>query len=198
MPEKDAIISSDTRRKERVPPGQYQDPGMPVLHKGSIPRFDQKTWRFSIRGEVAKEKQFTYDEFASLPYSKVYSDIHCVTTWSKLDNTWEGVSSRTLKERIEIEPEANFVLVHSADGYTTNLPLDEFFQDDVLFVLFHDNKPITPEHGAPVRLVVPKLYFWKSAKWAIGLEFLKKDKKGFWEQRGYHNHGDPWKEERYG
>ena len=197
MTEEGTVISPDTKRKERIPPGQYNDPRMPVLHYRGVPDFDPEKWRFGIWGEVEEERQLTYEQFISLPYSKVYSDIHCVTTWSKLDNTWEGVSSREIKKLVKLKPTATHVMIHSDDGYTTNLTLDDFFQDDVLFVLFHDGKPITPEHGAPVRLVVPRLYFWKSAKWPSGVEFMNGDKKGYWEARGYHNHGDPWKEERY-
>jgi len=134
----------------------------------------------------------------SLPMVKVFSDIHCVTRWSRLNNLWEGPSSSIIKELVKIRPEARFVLIHAAAGFTTNLPLADFFQTDVLFAVKHEDKPLTPEHGYPVRLVIPRLYFWKSAKWVTGVEFMEKDRPGFWESAGYHDHGDPWKEERYG
>jgi DMSO/TMAO reductase YedYZ molybdopterin-dependent catalytic subunit len=197
MHNSETIISPDTKRKERLPPGQYKDSRMPVLHYRSVPDFDPKEWRFRIWGEVEEERELTYKRFISLPQVKVFSDIHCVTTWSKFNITWEGVASTTLEELVRIKPGARFVLIHSGDGYSTNLSLDDFFQEDVVFALKQDGEPITPKHGAPVRLVVPRLYFWKSAKWATGVEFLKKDKKGYWEARGYHNRGDPWSEERY-
>ena len=123
--------------------------------------------------------------------------MSCVTTWSKLDNLWEGISTSELKQLVNILPEARFVMVHSAGGFNTNLTLSDFFQPDVLFAIKHNGELLTPEHGYPLRLVVPRLYFWKSAKWVVGVEFMEKDKRGFWESQGYHNHGDPWKEERY-
>jgi DMSO/TMAO reductase YedYZ molybdopterin-dependent catalytic subunit len=133
----------------------------------------------------------------ALPRMKVFSDIHCVTGWSKLNNLWEGVSTSVIKQLVDILPEARFVMVNGAGGFTTNLSLDDFFQPDVLLAINHNGEPLTPEHGYPVRLVVPRLYFWKSAKWVGGVEFIKENKRGFWETYGYHNHGDPWKEERY-
>ncbi len=146
---------------------------------------------------VEKEKRLNYQEFTSLPQVKVYADIHCVTGWSKLDNIWQGISSQVIKDLISIKPDAKYILINCDDGYYTNLSFDDFFQDDVLFAFKHNNQDITPEHGYPVRLVVPRLYFWKSAKWVNGVQFLAKDVPGFWESRGYHNHGDPWLEERY-
>ena len=133
----------------------------------------------------------------ALPRVTVLSDIHCVTGWSKLNNLWEGVSSGVIKDLVKILPPARFLMVHGARGFTTNLPLEDFFQPDVLFALRHNHNPLSPAHGYPVRLVVPHLYFWKSAKWAVGIEFLAEDRPGFWELNGYHMHGDPWKEERY-
>jgi len=134
----------------------------------------------------------------SLPRVKVVSDVHCVTGWSKIDNLWEGVSTRVIRELVDILPEARFVLVHSVGGFTTNLSLNDFFETDVLFATKHNDELLTPDHGYPVRLVVPRLYYWKSAKWVVGVEFMKEDKRGFWKSLGYHNHGDPWEEERYG
>ncbi len=146
---------------------------------------------------VNNEKILNYEEFTSLAAVLVFSDIHCVTSWSRLNNTWEGISTGELKTLVNILPETRFVIVHAAGGFTTNLPVNEFFEPDVLFALKHNGEYISAEHGGPVRLVVPKLYFWKSAKWITGIEFTGKDKPGFWESAGYHNHGDPWKEERY-
>ena len=202
----DIIISPDTQRKNRVPPGQRLTDRWPVLHYGPVPRFDPAKWSFRIWGLVNPERVLSYAEFTALPRAKVFSDIHCVTTWSRLDNLWEGVSAAAIKDLTTPLPEAGFVIVHAAGGFTTNLTLEDFFQPDVLFAMQHDpqrggtesdRKPITPEHGGPVRLVVPRLYFWKSAKWVTGIEFTDKDMPGFWESRGYHNHGDPWTEERY-
>jgi DMSO/TMAO reductase YedYZ molybdopterin-dependent catalytic subunit len=194
----DIIKSPDTIREERVPPGQKLTEKWPALHYGSVPKIDIAEWRFNIFGLVEKERRLSYQEFTALPTVRVYSDIHCVTGWSKLDNLWEGVSSSQLRELVRILPQAKFVMVHSTGGFSTNLSLDDFFQPDVLFAIKHNGEPLTPEHGYPLRLVVPRLYFWKSAKWVSGVEFMAEDKRGFWESYGYHNHGDPWKEERYG
>jgi DMSO/TMAO reductase YedYZ molybdopterin-dependent catalytic subunit len=196
MNELKRIISLDTLRKNRVPPGQHLTDKWPVLHYGNVHTIETARWTFNIRGLVAKERSFTYQEFAALPKVEVFSDIHCVTTWSKLDNLWEGVSTAVVKDLVTIKPEAKYVMVEGAGGFTTNLLLEDFFQEDVLFALKHDGQPISAEHGGPVRLVVPRLYFWKSAKWVTGLRFMAQDAPGFWEQAGYHMHGDPWTEER--
>jgi DMSO/TMAO reductase YedYZ molybdopterin-dependent catalytic subunit len=193
----ESIISPDTQRQNRVPPGQRLTEKWPVLHHGAVPNIDTSEWTFTISGWVEQERALSYDEFMSLPRVKVFSDIHCVTRWSRLNNLWEGVSSSTIRELANILPEAQFVIVHCVGGFTTNLPLTDFFQPDVLFAIKHDNQALTPGHGYPVRLVVPRLYFWKSAKWVSGIEFTAEDRPGFWESYGYHNHGDPWKEERY-
>jgi len=195
--DKDIIKSPDTERAERVPPGQKLTEKWPALHYGSVPKIDIAQWQFNIFGLVEKERKLSYAEFTALPQVQVFSDIHCVTGWSKLDNLWEGISSGQIRELVRILPEAKFVMVHSAGGFSTNLPLDDFFQPDVLFALKYNGEPLTREHGYPLRLVVPRLYFWKSAKWVNGVEFMAEDKRGFWESSGYHNHGDPWKEERY-
>jgi DMSO/TMAO reductase YedYZ molybdopterin-dependent catalytic subunit len=195
--DKDIIRSPDTVRKDRVPPGQKVTQKWPALHYGTVPKIDISEWAFNIFGLVEKERKLDYQEFMSLPRVKVFSDVHCVTGWSMLDNLWEGVSASQIRQLVRILPEAQFVMVHSAGGFTTNLSLDDFFQPDVLFATKHNGEPLTPEHGYPLRLVVPRLYFWKSAKWVTGVEFMAEDKKGFWESYGYHNHGDPWKEERY-
>jgi DMSO/TMAO reductase YedYZ molybdopterin-dependent catalytic subunit len=191
------IKSPDTQRQQRVPPGQRVTEKWPALHSGSVPRIDISRWTFAISGLVEKERKLSYKEFTSLPMVKVFSDIHCVTGWSKLDNLWEGVVAGTIRELVKMLPEAGFVTVRSEGGFTTNLSFEDFFQPDVLFAVKHNNEPLTPQHGYPVRLVVPRLYFWKSAKWVIGVEFTAEDHPGFWESHGYHNHGDPWKEERY-
>jgi DMSO/TMAO reductase YedYZ molybdopterin-dependent catalytic subunit len=193
----DIIKSPDTERKERVPPGQRLTEKWPALHHGSVPKIDVDKWEFRIFGLVERERRLSYAEFTALPMVKVYSDIHCVTGWSKLDNLWEGVSSNQIKELVNILPQAKFVMVHSTGGFSTNLSLDDFFQPDVLLAIEHNGETLTPKHGYPLRLVVPRLYFWKSAKWVSGVEFMAEDKRGFWESYGYHNHGDPWKEERY-
>ena len=191
------IKSPDTLRTNRVPPGQKLTVKFPILHYGPVVQFDLTKWKFSISGLVDPSRELSYEEFTKLPRVKVFSDIHCVTTWSRLDNLWEGVSTRVIKDLTRILSEAKFVIVHGAPSFTTNLTLDDFFAEDALFALKHENESLTPGHGAPVRLVVPRLYFWKSAKWATGVEFTAEDRPGFWESRGYHNHGDPWTEERY-
>ena len=197
LADKNIIISEDTRRENRIPPGQHEIKSWPVLHAGSVQNIDTSKWKFKIFGLVEEEKELNYDEFMSLPKNKVFSDIHCVTTWSKLNNLWEGVSSKTIKELVDIQKEAKYVMVHASGNFTTNLSIEDFLEHDVLFATRHNENPITSKHGAPVRLVVPKLYFWKGAKWVNGIEFMAEDKPGFWESNGYHMHGDPWKEERY-
>ncbi|ODS37344.1 oxidoreductase [Candidatus Altiarchaeales archaeon WOR_SM1_SCG] len=192
------IKSSDTRREERIPPGQKITENFPVLHAGSVPLINLPEWKFKISGLVEETKVLNYREFMELPTVKVFSDIHCVTGWSKLNNTWEGVSSLEIKKLVKILPGAKFAIIHAAGGFTANLSLDDFSGEDVVFAIRHNSKELTKEHGFPVRLVVPRLYFRKSAKWVTGVEFTEKDKPGFWESRGYHNRGDPWKQERYG
>jgi DMSO/TMAO reductase YedYZ molybdopterin-dependent catalytic subunit len=193
----EVIKSPDTERKDRVPPGQELTEKWPILHYGNVPDLDISRWVFTISGLVEQEVKLHYKEFMALSRVKVFSDIHCVTTWSKLDNLWEGPASSVVKELVNILPEAKFVVVRSVGGFTANLPLSDFFGGDVLFAVKHDGKPLTIEHGYPVRLVVPRLYFWKSAKWITGVDFVERDKPGFWETMGYHNRGDPWREERY-
>ena len=194
---KNIIISEDTKRENRIPPGQHEVKNWPVLHAGRVQNIDNNEWKFRIFGLVEEEKELNYNEFMSLPQSKVFSDIHCVTSWSKLNNLWEGVSSSSIKEIVKIPPEVKFVMIHAEKDFTTNLRIEDFFESDVIFATKHNLNKINSKHGAPVRLVVPKLYFWKSAKWVTGVEFMAEDRQGFWESNGYHNHGDPWKEERY-
>lgn len=181
----------------RVPPGQRLTEKFPVLHYGSMPKFDPQTWDLKVFGLAENPLTFSYDEFTALPAVKIVADIHCVTGWSKLDTAWEGVPFKKVMELARPKPEARFVMVHCEQGYDTNLPLDVALDDDVLLAYRYDDAPLTPEHGHPLRLVVPKRYFWKSAKWVRGLELMAQDRRGFWEVRGYHNDADPWKEERY-
>ena len=189
---------AEAQNQDRLPPGQTLTRKWPVLHFGSVPRFNPAAWDFYIWGQVRQPKRFTWDEFSRLPTQIQVSDMHCVTRWSKLDSTFEGIPVAEVMKQVDLLPEANFVMVHADPSYTTNLPLKDFLDDDVMFVLKYEGEPLTPEHGYPVRLLVPKLYLWKSAKWVRGLEFLADDRPGFWEQYGYHNHGDPWQEERHG
>jgi DMSO/TMAO reductase YedYZ molybdopterin-dependent catalytic subunit len=182
---------------DRIPPGQRLTDKFPVLHYGTVPQFDRATWDLKIVGLVEEPLTLSYDQFLELPSTRIVADIHCVTTWSKLDTVWEGVLFRELMTSIRVDPEARFVMVHCEQGFTTNLPLEVLLDDDVLLAYRYDDKPLTPEHGYPLRLVVPKKYFWKSAKWVRGLELMAQDRLGFWEVRGYHNNADPWKEERY-
>jgi len=191
MVEESVIISPDTKRQNRVPPGQRVTEGWPVLHHGGVPRIDAADWHLRINGLVEKERMLSLSEFLALPLVKVFSDVHCVTGWSRLDNLWEGVSPFALNDLVKTLPEARFAIVHAAGNFTTNLSLQDFFQEDVLFAIRHNGRPLTPEHGAPVRLIVPRLYFWKSAKWVTGVEFTSDDRPGFWESHGYHNRGIP-------
>jgi len=183
--------------RERLPAGQYLTKKWPILSYESTPKFDAAKYRFKMWGTVAEPFELTWDELLALPRVQLTSDFHCVTTWSRFDNTWEGVHIREILQRAKPLPEAKFVTAHSFTGYTTNMPLADLDDDDVLIAFTHDGEPIEPDHGGPVRLIVPKLYAYKSAKWLNGLEFMEKDRPGFWEVRGYHNHADPWKEERY-
>jgi len=185
-------------RQGRVPPGQHIVGGFPVLHYGNIPRFDRATWDFRIWGLVEGEKRWTFDQFRALPTKEIVADIHCVTRWTKLDTRWEGISTRELLSHVGVKPEARYVLVHAEQNFTTNLPLEDFLREENLFAWLYDGNELAPEHGGPLRLVVPSLYFWKSAKWVRGVELLAEDRSGFWESYGYHNRGDPWKEERFG
>lgn len=193
------IISPDTRRADRIPPGQSRTRKWPVLHYGYVPTIPLDKWRFDLFGLVDKPLSFSWAEFQALPRVKVYADFHCVTRWSRLDNVWEGVSVRELLERAGVKPEAKFVVAHGYDsGWTTNLPLTDFQAEDALVADLHDGQPLSPDHGGPCRLIVPQLYAWKSAKWLKAIELTTEDRPGYWEQGGYHNHGDPWTEERFG
>jgi DMSO/TMAO reductase YedYZ molybdopterin-dependent catalytic subunit len=181
----------------KTPPGQFVTDKFPVLSYGSTPRVDLKEWRFRVTGRVEQEMEWTWEEFLALGHIIVTADFHCVTQWSRLDNTWEGVPFREVMQRVRPLPLARYVMVHCYGGYTANLSLEALTEADVLFANRHDGQPLAPEHGGPLRLVVPKRYGWKSAKWVRGLELLDKDQPGFWEGRGYHMEGDPWKEQRF-
>lgn len=188
------------RSHDRLPPGQKLVRGWPVLHEGDPPPFDPVTWRFRVWGEVDLPGEWTWAELGALPRVEVVRDFHCVTTWSRYDNRWGGVPVMAVLAAARPRPTATHVLVHSWDevGYTTNLPLADLARDDNLLATHHDGAPLTPEHGGPLRLVVHHLYAWKSAKWVSGFELLRGDRPGYWEERGYHDRGDPWLEERYG
>jgi DMSO/TMAO reductase YedYZ molybdopterin-dependent catalytic subunit len=187
--------SNDVAR--RVPPGQRLVKGWPVLNYGPVPRFDEAEWDFQVFGLVERPLKLTYAELKALRTADVQADMHCVTGWTTLDNTWAGVSFRALAEKAGVKPEAKWVIAHCEHGYTSDLSLEAMMEDDVLVAWAHDGEDLTPEHGFPLRLVVPQRYAWKSAKWLRGLEFTDHNKRGFWEVRGYHIHADPWREERY-
>jgi DMSO/TMAO reductase YedYZ molybdopterin-dependent catalytic subunit len=191
--EPEIIISPDTRRDNRMPPGQSRTRKWPVLDAHGTPDVDLATWEFSVEGLVENSLSWSLDEFMQLPSVRVYADFHCVTRWSRLDNVWSGVSTRTLAEMCGLKPEAKFVSALAYDyGWTTNLPIEYFLNEDSLVAWAHDGQPIAPEHGGPVRLIVPQLYAWKSAKWIRSLTFLAEDQPGFWENGGYHMRGVPW------
>jgi DMSO/TMAO reductase YedYZ molybdopterin-dependent catalytic subunit len=196
----DVIVSPDTLRTNRLPPGQSRTKKWPVLDAAGPPRIDLTKWRFRVDGLVVDPMEWTWPEFIALPRVKVFADFHCVTRWSRLGNVWEGVSALDLLARAGgVKPGAKYVLAHGYDfGWSTNLPLHDFLADDALVAILHDGEPISVEHGGPARLIVPQLYAWKSAKWLSRIEVLDEDRAGFWERNGYHMHGDPWKEERYG
>ena len=211
------MFNSVFRRKEeeervkkegRLPPGQSLTQKFPVLHYGPVPKFNPATWDFRVWGEVESESHWNWEEFNQLPRAQIKMDIHCVTRWSKFDTVWEGVSVRTLIDEGFIKPlaSAKFVLQHAEYGFTTNLPIEVVLQDNFLLATHFNGEPITPDHGYPLRGVVGHIpdredletpYFWKGAKWLRGLEFLSRDRLGFWEQAGYHNQADVWKEQRF-
>jgi DMSO/TMAO reductase YedYZ molybdopterin-dependent catalytic subunit len=212
------MVGNYFRRKEdeervrdegRLPPGQSLTQKFPVLHYGPVPVFDPDTWDLRIYGEVEEEQRWTWQEFNQLPRTQITMDIHCVTRWSKFDTHWEGVSVRNLIEQgfIKVRPTARFVLQHAEYGYTANLPLEVVLADNYLLATHFDGQPLEPDHGYPLRSVVGAIsdrddlkspYFWKGAKWLRSLEFLADDRRGFWEQAGYHNEADIWKEQRFG
>lgn len=185
------------REEGRLPPGQVATLKWPVLHLGDVPRFDPDTWDFRTGGRVKKLVRLTWDDFMALPHVEVTADFHCVTRWSRFDNHWVGVPFRAIHDLTEPLASASHVLVRCEHDYTTNVPLCDLMEPTVLFASRHDGNPLEPEHGGPLRLVVPKLYGWKSAKWVRSLEFLTSNEAGYWERNGYHMYGDPWKEQRF-
>ena len=189
--------TNQDRKGAEAPPGQYVTEKFPVLTFGPTPKIDLDTWQFKVFGLVEEEVALDWAEFTGLGTVTLDAEFHCVTQWSRLGNTWEGVPFKALMEAIRPKPEAKFAMVHCYGGYTTNVALDILMDDDVLFAYRHDGAPLAAEHGGPMRLVVPKRYGWKSAKWVNGLELTAEDAPGFWEARGYHMAGDPWKEERF-
>jgi DMSO/TMAO reductase YedYZ molybdopterin-dependent catalytic subunit len=182
---------------QRLPPGQHLTQDWPVLDLGVVPPVSRERWRLDVYGAVDNPLFWSFADFIAQKQSQVVSDIHCVTTWSRYDNQWEGLATRDLLSACQPRDDACFVVLHSYDGYATNLALEDFAAEDALLAHGWSGQPLTDEHGGPVRLVVPHLYFWKSAKWLQAIEFLTKDAPGFWEVRGYHNRGDPWAEQRY-
>src|SRR5271166_1417137 len=182
---------------ERLPPGQHVVRDWPVLDLGKSPTVTPDTWQLKLYGAVENPLVWNWADFLAQEQTDFTSDIHCVTSWSRYDNRWQGVAARDLLAAVQPLPEARFVVLRSYDGYTTNLALDDFAAEDALLAHSWEGVPLTPEHGGPVRLVVPHLYFWKSAKWLRQIQFRADDNPGFWEVRGYHNHADPWREERY-
>jgi DMSO/TMAO reductase YedYZ molybdopterin-dependent catalytic subunit len=183
--------------QQRLPPGQHLTRDWPTLDLGLTPEISHERWHLDVYGAIENPLFWSFKEFSARATTPVISDIHCVTTWSRYDNQWVGLPTRELLEACQPREDAHFVVLHSYDGYTTNLPLGDFADEDALLAQSWSGKPLTAQHGGPVRLVVPHLYFWKSAKWLQAIEFLAQDSPGYWEVRGYHNRGDPWAEQRY-
>jgi len=184
---------------DRVPPGQFLTEKFPVLHYGSVPIYPNlDKWDFRVFGLVEETLRLTWNDLMKLPTMTQTVDIHCVTRWSKLDTTWTGIPWRDLMKLIKVRPEATHTMAHCEYGFTANVPLEVLDDDDTMLAFRYDEKPLEPDHGYPLRLLVPKKYFWKSAKWLRGIEFMAGDKPGFWERNGYHMEGDPWKEQRFG
>jgi DMSO/TMAO reductase YedYZ molybdopterin-dependent catalytic subunit len=183
---------------ERLPPGQYLTEKWPVLHAGSVPETDLATWDFHVFGEVERELTLSWDELRDLPATEITADIHCVTRWSRFGTSFRGVHWRDLAPLVAPKPDARYLVAHAEHGFTSNLPLEALEAEDALVAYEADGEPLTPDHGWPLRLVVPSRYFWKSAKWLRGLELRSTDQPGFWERYGYHNDADYWKEQRYG
>jgi DMSO/TMAO reductase YedYZ molybdopterin-dependent catalytic subunit len=193
----DRVDAHDPSRP-RLPPGQIVTRKWPVLHYGTVPSVDLRAWRLEVSGAVERPLSISWDELQAMPRRETACDLHCVTRWSRYDNVFEGVPVQGILARAGVKPEAAFVLVHAEQDFTTNLPLDDLDRPANLLALRHNGEPLAAEHGGPVRLLVPHLYFWKSAKWVTGFQLLAEDYPGFWEQNGYHMRGDPWGEQRYG
>ncbi|MBX9635304.1 MAG: sulfite oxidase-like oxidoreductase [Magnetospirillum sp.] len=192
-----ALTGAPASARRRLPPGQRETADWPVLDLGITPNLAPADWSLTVGGAVEKPLKWSWDDFQAQPQTELTTDIHCVTTWSRYDNAWKGVSARHLLAQVRPRAEAKFLMFRSYDGYTTNVPLDRFADDDVLLAHSWQGQPLTREHGGPVRVMIPKLYFWKSAKWLRAITFMEKDSPGYWELRGYHDEGDPWAEERY-
>lgn len=188
---------ADRDHANRLPPGQHLVEKWPVLDLGIQPEISLTDWRLQVDGAVENPVMLTFDDFMALPQAHYVSDIHCVTTWSRYDNHWDGVASQTILDLVRPRADATHVIFHSYDGYTTNIKLEVFNEPDVIIAHSWEGKRLTREHGGPVRTIVPQWYFWKSAKWVNRIEFAAADKPGFWEERGYHNEADPWTEQRY-
>jgi DMSO/TMAO reductase YedYZ molybdopterin-dependent catalytic subunit len=192
-------VPAEGAHDERVPPGQFLTERFPVLHYGPTAQYDSlDDWTLRSFGLVAAERVFTWDDLMAMPAVTQTVDIHCVTRWSKLDTTWTGVPWRTFVQELGVKPEATHVMAHCEHGYTTNIALDVLDDDDTMLAYLYAGEPLEAQHGYPLRLLVPKKYFWKSAKWLRGVEFMVADRPGFWEKHGYHMEGDPWREERFG
>jgi DMSO/TMAO reductase YedYZ molybdopterin-dependent catalytic subunit len=200
----DAFKKNDDRippdRRDRVPPGQYVTEKFPVLHYGDVPIYHdvENTWDLRVWGEIEAPARFSFAEFRALPTITITTDIHCVTRWSKLDTRWEGVQFKEfLRHLPPLKPSARYVMAHCEQGFTANVPLEVLLEEDALLAYKYEGEELTPEHGYPLRLLTPRKYFWKSAKWLRGIEFMAEDRPGFWERYGYNNNADPWKEERF-
>ncbi|SFF42588.1 Oxidoreductase molybdopterin binding domain-containing protein [Paenibacillus algorifonticola] len=181
----------------RVPSGQALTERFPILHENEVPEYNMAEWTLTISGAVEKETVFSYEQLMAMPQTTQVSDIHCVTRWSKLDTKWEGVKFKDLLPLLGVKPETKYVMIHADQDYETNLPLEDLLREDVLLAHSYDGEQLTPKHGWPLRLVVPHLYFWKSAKWIRGFEFMTEDRPGFWERNGFHNYADPFEEQRF-
>jgi DMSO/TMAO reductase YedYZ molybdopterin-dependent catalytic subunit len=192
------LLDARPTDRPRVPPGQVATSKWPVLHYSSVPRIDTTTWTLRVFGEVERTLELSWAQFNELPRRDVLCDMHCVTAWSRLDNRFSGVSVREIFSRARVKPNATHALIHAAPQYSTNLPLEDLDRDENLLATHFEGEPLSAEHGGPVRLMVPHLYLWKSAKWVTGIELMEGDEPGYWEDNGYHMRGDPWKEERYG
>lgn len=200
----DRLKKNDDRtspdRRDRVPPGQYVTEKFPVLHYGDVPIYHdvENTWDLRVWGEIEAPVRLSFSEFRALPTITITTDIHCVTRWSKLDTHWEGVQFKEFLSHLPpLKPSARYVMAHCEQGFTTNVPLEVLLEDDALLAYKYEGEELTPEHGYPLRLLTPRKYFWKSAKWLRGIEFMAEDRPGFWERYGYNNNADPWKEERF-
>jgi len=194
-----AAVNVGPELAHRLPPGQMLTERFPILHEGEVPVYGSGGWSLRVFGEVARERTLSLEQLQAMPRTKLVCDIHCVTRWSKFDTAWEGVRFRDFLAAagVEARPQARHVMIHADKGYETNVPLADLMRDDVLLAWSYDGKPLTPKHGYPLRLVVPHLYFWKSAKWVRGIEFMKEDRPGFWERNGFHNEADPFAEQRF-